>query len=115
MRALSSSRRKHWPNSPVTRSMYHLAPSDAPAPMPATLTATEIAEAAGFDVSLIRDSLGLSYEERAIQHQGALDLMLEMERLSFLENPDPDVEIKNLYLGTVLGPLDILSSIKGVG
>ena len=48
--------------------------------MPATPTATEIAEAAGFDVSLIRESLGLSYEERAIQHQTALDLMLEMER-----------------------------------
>jgi hypothetical protein len=35
-------------------------------------TATEIAERAGFDLSLIR--VGLS------QHQHALDLMLEMER-----------------------------------
>jgi hypothetical protein len=45
-----------------------------------SLTATEIAEAAGFDMSLVRESLGLSYERRAVQHQAALDLMLEMER-----------------------------------
>jgi hypothetical protein len=37
------------------------------------------------------------------------------QRLSFLENPDPSVEVKNLYLGTALGPLDVLGSIKGVG
>lgn len=37
------------------------------------------------------------------------------QRLSFLENPSPEVEVKNLYLGTTLGPVDILSSIKGVG
>ena len=37
------------------------------------------------------------------------------QRLSFLENPDPDVEVRNLYLGTALGPLDVLSSIMGVG
>jgi hypothetical protein len=43
-------------------------------------TATEIAEAAGFDTSLIRENLALSYEERVVQHQAALDLMLEMER-----------------------------------
>jgi hypothetical protein len=43
-------------------------------------TAAKIAEAAGFDLSLIRESLALSYEQRAIQHQTALDLMLEMER-----------------------------------
>jgi hypothetical protein len=48
--------------------------------MPTFPTATEIAETAGFDMSLIRESLGLSYEERAVQHQRALDLMLEMER-----------------------------------
>jgi hypothetical protein len=41
---------------------------------------TEIAEAAGFDISLIRESLALSYEQRVLQHQAALDLMLEMER-----------------------------------
>ncbi len=40
----------------------------------------EIAERSGFDMSLIRVSLGYSYDQRAIQHQAALDLMLEMER-----------------------------------
>lgn len=44
------------------------------------LTAVEIAERSGFDMSLIRVSLGYSYDQRAIQHQAALDLMLEMER-----------------------------------
>jgi hypothetical protein len=48
--------------------------------MSTSLSATQIAEAAGFDMSLIRESLGYSYEQRAIQHQAALDLMLEMER-----------------------------------
>lgn len=37
------------------------------------------------------------------------------QRLSFLDNPAADVEVKNLYLGTTLGPVDILGSIKGVG
>jgi hypothetical protein len=37
------------------------------------------------------------------------------QRLSFLDNPSPDVEIHNLYLGTTIGPVDILTSIKGVG
>ena len=37
------------------------------------------------------------------------------QRLSFLENPAADAEVKNLYLGTTLGPVDILSAIKGVG
>ena len=37
------------------------------------------------------------------------------QRLSFLDNPSPDVEVKNLYLGTTLGPVDFLTSIKGVG
>jgi hypothetical protein len=48
--------------------------------MPTVPTASEVAESAGFDMSLIRESLGLSYEQRALQHQAALDLMLEMER-----------------------------------
>jgi hypothetical protein len=43
-------------------------------------TGIEIAERAGFDLSLTRESLGYSYGQRAIQHQAALDLMLEMER-----------------------------------
>jgi hypothetical protein len=37
------------------------------------------------------------------------------QRLSFLNNPPPDVDVRNLYLETTLGPLDILSSIMGVG
>ena len=40
----------------------------------------ESAEAAGVDLSLIDDSLSRSYEERAVQHQEALNLALEMER-----------------------------------
>jgi hypothetical protein len=40
---------------------------------------------------------------------------LTPQRLSFLDNPPADVEVRNLYLETTLGPVDILSSIKGVG
>jgi hypothetical protein len=42
--------------------------------------AVAAAEAAGFDISLIETSLGYTYEQRAIQHQAALDLALELER-----------------------------------
>jgi hypothetical protein len=42
-------------------------------------TATQIAEAAGFDISLIRTTLSYTYEQRVLQHQAALELMLEME------------------------------------
>ncbi len=37
------------------------------------------------------------------------------QRLSFLDNPDPGSEVKNLYLQTDLGALDVLGSILGVG
>lgn len=37
------------------------------------------------------------------------------QRLSFIDNPDPGTPLNNLYLQTDLGPLDLLSSIKGVG
>lgn len=40
---------------------------------------------------------------------------LSGQNLSFLDNPAPDVEVRNLYLGTDLGPVDLLSSILGVG
>ena len=40
---------------------------------------------------------------------------LTPQRLSFLDNPDPGTPLQNLYLETTLGPVDILSSIKGVG
>ena len=35
---------------------------------------------AGFDISLIEESLGYSHEKRLLQHQSALDLVLEVER-----------------------------------
>ncbi len=35
------------------------------------------------------------------------------QRLSFLDTPDPGVALKNIYLQTDLGPLDILGSITG--
>lgn len=37
------------------------------------------------------------------------------QRLSFLDNPDPGVPLRNLYLQTEVGPVDILTSITGVG
>jgi predicted nucleotidyltransferase len=40
---------------------------------------------------------------------------LTSQKLSFLENPEPGVEVHNLYLRTDLGPLDVLGSILGVG
>jgi hypothetical protein len=39
------------------------------------------AELAGFDLSLIDESLRCSYEQRARQHQEALTLALELERI----------------------------------
>jgi hypothetical protein len=45
------------------------------------MTAWEEAERAGIDLSLIEVSLGYSYEKRAIQHQAALELALELERV----------------------------------
>jgi len=43
--------------------------------------ATDEAERAGFDVSLNDVSLSYTYEKRAVQHQAALDLALELERI----------------------------------
>ena len=37
------------------------------------------AERAGFDLSLVDESLSLSYDQRALQHQEALNLVLELE------------------------------------
>lgn len=48
--------------------------------MPDRSNALEDAERAGFDLSLIDDSLRLSYDERALQHQEALNLALELEK-----------------------------------
>ena len=40
---------------------------------------------------------------------------LTPQKLSFLDNPEPGVEVRNLYLRTDIGPVDVLSSILGVG
>jgi hypothetical protein len=40
---------------------------------------------------------------------------LTPQRLSFLDNPAPGVSVRNLYLQTEVGPVDILTSITGVG
>lgn len=45
-----------------------------------TLNAIEAAERGGVDLSLIDESLGYSYEERAVHHQRALNMALEFER-----------------------------------
>jgi hypothetical protein len=45
------------------------------------MTATEEAARAGFDLSLIELSLSYSYDKRAQQHQAALELALELERI----------------------------------
>ena len=37
------------------------------------------------------------------------------QKLSFLETPHPGTELKNIYLRTSLGVLDILSEVFGVG
>jgi hypothetical protein len=44
------------------------------------MTAIEEAQQAGIDFSLIEASLGYSYDKRALQHQAALELALELER-----------------------------------
>ena len=43
-------------------------------------TAIEEAERAGFDLSLVDESLSYTPEQRAVHHQNALDLALELER-----------------------------------
>ena len=43
------------------------------------LNPIEEAERAGFDLSLVEESLSYSYEQRALHHQAALNLALEME------------------------------------
>ncbi len=40
---------------------------------------------------------------------------LTPQKISFLDNPDPGVEVRNLHLRTDFGPVNILSSIMGVG
>ena len=45
------------------------------------MTAVEEAARAGIDLSLIELSLSDSYDKRAEQHQAALELALELERI----------------------------------
>jgi hypothetical protein len=45
------------------------------------MDAAQQAATAGFDLSLVDESLRLSYEGRALQHQDALVLALELERI----------------------------------
>lgn len=40
---------------------------------------------------------------------------LSSPKLSFLANPDSDVDVSNLYLETELGTIDVLGSVAGVG
>lgn len=44
------------------------------------MTAIQEAEQAGFDLSLVDESLRCSPEQRALQHQMALELALELEK-----------------------------------
>ncbi|MGE0113484.1 MAG: hypothetical protein AB7T07_01160 [Steroidobacteraceae bacterium] len=45
------------------------------------MTAIQEAQKAGFDLSLVDESLRCSYEQRARQHQEALELALALERI----------------------------------
>lgn len=40
---------------------------------------------------------------------------LTSQKFSFLDTPDPEVDVRNLYLETELGTVDLLSSVLGVG
>ncbi|HJT99157.1 MAG TPA: hypothetical protein VJ696_12650 [Rhodanobacteraceae bacterium] len=42
--------------------------------------AIEAARRAGIDLGLVDDNLRLTHEQRALQHQAALDFALEVER-----------------------------------
>jgi hypothetical protein len=48
--------------------------------MPDPVNPIEEAERAGFDLSLIEENLNYSYEQRAVHHQAALNLAVEMEK-----------------------------------
>lgn len=52
--------------------------------------AIEEAEKAGFDLSLVDESLALSHEERARQHDQALALVLEFDRIRNERDAKPE-------------------------
>ena len=62
------------------------------------LNPIEEAERAGFDLSLIDESLSYSYEQRALHHQAALNLALEMEnagrRIRDRHQPTPSASLR---------------------
>lgn len=56
--------------------------------MPIDATAIAEARQAGFDLSLVEASLALTPEQRAEQHDGALVLALEFDRLRQARDAD---------------------------
>lgn len=42
----------------------------------------------GIDIFMIDDNLSLSYEERLIQHQQALDLVLVLQKAPVIDDPE---------------------------
>jgi hypothetical protein len=69
------------------------------------MTAAEEAARAGIDLSLIALSLSYSYDERAEQHQAALDLALELERIGRELRGEAHLEQTVDRLRTFLGRL----------
>ena len=55
--------------------------NDSTKPMDAVGNAIADAERAGFDLSLIEANLSYSYDKRALLHDAALTLALEMEKI----------------------------------
>ncbi len=54
----------------------------------------KIAEAAGFDISLIEHSLDLTPEQRLLEHQSALDLVWELEKIRNTSNEEPKCSLR---------------------
>ncbi len=61
------------------------------------MNAIQQAEQAGFDMSLIDESLRLTYEQRALQHQAALNLALALEEAGrqFREEQDASTPLSD--------------------
>ncbi len=55
-----------------------------------TDSAIRAAENAGFDLSLVDASLRLTHEERARQHDQALSLVLEFDRIREMRREEPE-------------------------
>ena len=66
---------------PSGRGFESLRPRQFPTYPYGMTPALEEAASAGIDLSLIEVSLGYSYDKRAHQHQAALELALELERV----------------------------------